>query len=594
MPHLTITGETETAMSSIALLKPYFKKNLSPIWAGVITLVLLDILTLIIPRITKKAIDGLTALEIDLMGLFSYAGAIIGLALIITGLRYVSRRSLFGVSRILEEGLRNELFDHIQTLSASYFDQAKTGDLMAHATNDIQNIRMAAGMGMVALTDAVFLGFSAIGFMAYINMELTAMVFVPMPLVILGSRIFGKKMHRRYQQVQASFSDLTKTVRERFAGIRVIKSFNRENDEIEVISSISRRYIDKNMELVRITGSFFPMMLFFSNLSLAVILYFGGRQTILTVITPGDFVAFISYLGLLTWPMMALGWVTNLIQRGKASLDRIDAILITIPDIRDPHKPSALINKGSGIRFENVSFTYQGRETPALDNISFTLSPGRTLGIVGPQGSGKTTLLSLIPRIYDVKSGRILLDGTDIRDIRIEDLRSRISYMPQEPILFAGTIGDNMDFGTGETNSRKRIEAARAASLYNTVRSFPMGFDTVVGERGVILSGGQKQRVAMARTLLHNTAVMILDDPISQVDRETGDRIIRSLRSMRTGKTLMIVSHRISAVEFADDIMVLDNGRIAAMGSHEALLRGNPYYRRTYSLQKMERDLNAQ
>jgi ATP-binding cassette, subfamily B, multidrug efflux pump len=581
-------------MSSLKQLKPFFKKQLFTILLGVITLVLLDILTLIIPRITKKAIDGLTALEIGLMGLFSYAGIIIGLALIITGLRYVSRRSLFGVSRILEEGLRNQLFTHIQTLSASYFDRARTGDLMAHATNDIQNVRMAAGMGMAALTDAVFLGFAAIGFMAYINVKLTAMVFIPMPLVILGSRILGKNMHRRYQQVQASFSDLTEAVRERFTGIRVIKSYSREEDEIEFISSISRNYIDKNMELVRVTGFFFPMMLFFSNLSLTLILYFGGRQTILAVITPGDFVAFISYLGLLTWPMMALGWVTNLIQRGKASLDRIQAILLTTPDIRDTQKPSVLIKKACEIRFKNVSFTYQDRENPALSNICFTLSPGRTLGIVGPQGSGKTTLLSLIPRIYDVTSGCVLLDGVDIREIHIEALRSRISYMPQEPILFAGSIRDNMDFAAGEKGPRNRIEAAEKASFYDTVKSFPEGFDTLVGERGIILSGGQKQRVTLARTFLHNTAVMILDDPISQVDKETGDRIIRSVRSMGPGKTMIIVSHRLSAVEFADDIMVLDNGRIAAMGPHEALLRENPYYQKTYDLQKIERDFNAQ
>ena len=578
---------------SYTLIKPYFKKNLFTIGAGVFSLVILDLLLLVIPRITKMAIDDLTALKIDGYGLLKYAGFIVGLSIVVAGLRYVARRFLFGTSRRLEEGLRNQLFKHIQTLSAAYFDQAKTGDLMAHATNDIQHIRMATGMGMVALTDALFLGAATLGFMAYINLKLTLIVFIPMPMIIFGSRIFSRKMHRRYQRVQASFADLTEEVRERFAGIRVIKSFNREKHEIDSLAGISKDYIQKNMGLARITGSFFPMMQFFSNLSLALILYIGGRLTILSVLSPGDFVAFIAYLGLMTWPMMAMGWVVSLIQRGKASLDRIENILKTPSDITDKALPAALNQTSGKIEFSNVSFRYKGRERRALENISFTLSPGNVLGIVGPQGSGKTALLNLIPRLYDIETGRILLDGIDIRDIKIEHLRSKISYMPQEPILFAGTIADNIRFDSDEEAPYRLTQAARTASLYDTVKSFSKGFDTVVGEKGVILSGGQKQRVGLARAILNDTPILLLDDPISQVDKETGDTIIRSIRSFARSKTMIIVSHRLSAVEFADRIIILDNGQIVTMGTHAELIKQSSYYQKTFHMQEMERDLNV-
>jgi ATP-binding cassette subfamily B protein len=581
-------------MNATGLIKPYFIENRRALVFGIAGLVALDILTLTIPRIIKRAVDDLTGSQVDFSGLLMYAAYIVGVSAIVAVLRYFSRRAVFGTSRKIEEGLRNTLFGHIQTLSASYFDRAKTGDLMAHATNDIQNVRMATGMGLVALTDALFLGIAAIGFMAYINIRLTLLVFIPMPFVIFGSRIFGKKMHRRYQQVGAAFSDLTEAVRERFAGIRVIKSFARENDEISAIKAVSSGYIKKNMQLVRITGSFFPMMVFFTNLSLAVVLYFGGRQTIYGVITAGDFVAFIQYLGLISWPMMALGWVTNLLQRGKASLDRINVILSTAPEITECPKPKTLPPSRGEIVFENVCFAYPGRRENALTDISFRAGPGAVIGIVGPQGAGKTTVLNLIPRLYDVCSGRVLIDGVDIRDLKLDDLRSRISYMSQEPILFAGSICDNIMFRPAGGQLPDLVRAAENASLYKTILSFPNGFDTLVGEKGVILSGGQKQRVALARAFFSSTPILILDDPISQVDKETGDRIIQFIRALRGLKTVIIVSHRLSAVRFADTVLILDKGRVAATGTHEALLSVDPYYARTFFMQEMENTFNVQ
>ena len=585
-------------MKSFYLIKPYLQENRLRIVLGIICLITVDFLQLFIPRVIKWAVDDLAALQTDMIKLSAYALYIVGIAVLIGLFRYVWRRCLMGTSRRVEEGLRNRLFAHIQTLSAPYFDKTRTGDLMAHATNDIQHVRMATGMGIVALTDAIVLGTAAIGFMAYINIRLTVFVLIPMPLIIVSARFFSKKMHRMYGEVQKAFSDLTEVTRERFAGIRVIKAYCREKDSAARLETKSRDYIDKNLRLVWITGSFFPLMVLLSNLSLAIILFYGGRQTINFTITPGDFVAFIAYLGLLTWPMMAIGWVTNLIQRGKASLDRIDKIIKTEPEIDDIPDARPIKKTRGGLVFEKVAFSY-GLEaagpdtTPVLTAIDINLDHGKLLGVVGPPGSGKTTLLQLIPRIYDVSQGRILIDGIDIRTIQLADLRSLIAFMPQEPFLFAGTIRENITFGA-DAKEVELIRSTERAVLYDTIQSFPEGFDTMVGEKGVILSGGQKQRVALARALLNEAGIMILDDPISQVDMETGRDIIKTVRSMADGRTIIIASHRISAVRFADHIIALDRGRIVESGTHTQLMANDQYYAKIFRLQEIEEEfINA-
>ena len=583
-------------MKSSALIKPYFVENRFKIFFGLLSLIIVDMLQLFIPRIIKWTVDGLTQLQIQIGQLLVYAIYMALIAVLIGIFRYAWRRCLLGTSRRVEEGLRNRLFSHIQTLSASYFDRTSTGDLMAHATNDIQQIRMATGMGMVALNDAVVLGAAAIGFMLYINVRLTLFVLIPMPLIAISARFFSKKMHQRYQMVQAAFSELTETIRERFAGIRIIKAHNRKEREAARVATASAKYVKQNLGLVRIVGSFFPMMLLFTNLGLAIVLYLGGRQTIELTITPGDFVAFISYLGLLTWPMMALGWVTNLIQRGRASLDRINRILQTLPEI-NTQKEAITVNQFKGqIAFEDVAFTYghKGREAErVLSEITLEVEAGTVLGIVGPPGSGKTTLLSLVPRLYDVSKGSIFLDGNDIRSLRIDNLRSQIAFMPQEPFLFAGTIRHNITFGNPLITEDELENVTQKAAIYDTICSFPNAFETIVGEKGVVLSGGQKQRIALARCLLPQAAVLILDDPISQVDLETGRVITNTLKSIIGHKTIIIVSHRISAVSFADQIIALDQGRIIEHGTHSDLLATNRYYARTFQLQEIEESINA-
>jgi len=574
-------------MTPVQLIKPYFAENRRLILIGFLCLILVDLLQLFVPRIIKRVIDGLTAFQIDMNGLVMYAVYIGGIGITIGFFRYLWRRCLLGTSRRVEEGLRNQLFTHMETLSATYFDKTQTGDLMARATNDIQQVRMATGMGMVALNDAIVLGAAAIGFMAYINVRLTLFVLIPMPFIVLGTRFFGRQMHRRYQDVQGSFADLTEGVRERLTGIRIVKAYGTETTEQQQIEQLSGKYIQKNLNLVAITGSFFPLMLLFSNTSLAIVIYLGGRQTILQEITAGDFVAFISYLGLLTWPMMAMGWVTNLIQRGRASLDRIHAVLQTLPDIADS-KNAVPIRKATGqLRFDHVGLSYNKTDPPALSDIQMDLDPGETLGIIGPPGSGKTSLLNLVLRFYDATEGHIFMDGVDIRTLRLSDLRSQIAYVPQEPFMFAGTILENLTLGD-RTYSRDKIErAAELASIYTTIQSFPLGFETVVGERGIILSGGQKQRIALARALLSHRPFLLLDDPISQVDTDTGARIIDTVRSLAGQKTTMIVSHRISALRFADRMMSLSKGQIIEYGTHEELMANDKYYASTFRLQEV-------
>ncbi len=580
-------------MKSIELIKPYFIKNRFMIATGMLCLIAVDFLQLIIPRIMKLAIDDLTLFQADTKKLAIYALYIIGIAILMTVFRYLWRKFLIGTSRVVEEGLRNRLFDHIQSLSSPYFDKTKTGDIMAHATNDIMHIRMAIGMGMVALTDAIILGFSAIGFMLYINRTLTMFALIPMPFIVFGARFFSRKMHRLYGAVQESFSELTESVREQFAGIQVIKAYAREKEESLLVEAKSKDYIKKNIKLVKITGFFFPMMLFFSNISLVIVLYLGGRQTIYSTITPGDFVAFINYLALITWPMMAMGWVTNLVQRGKASLDRINRIMDTTPEIFDKSDAKAINGDAGEIVFENVSFSYKEGAKPVLSDINIRIEKGKITGIAGPPGSGKTTLLSLIPRLYDVSGGQILIGGEDIRTIRIFDIRDTISFMPQEPFLFDGTIRDNITLGSKSINESNLEILMEKASLLETVKSFPAGVDTLVGEKGVILSGGQKQRIALARALLADSPVLILDDPVSQVDVETGSAIINNIKSMEGKKTIIIVSHRLSALCFADQILVMDEGKIIESGDHDLLMKLGKYYAKTFRMQEIEEEMNA-
>jgi ATP-binding cassette subfamily B protein len=573
-------------MKSIDLILPHFKRYWRVILSGLSALIVVDVMQLSIPRVIKHVVDDLTLLSAGMGSLALQTLSVLAMGLAVGLFRYIWRRCLLGTARRLEESLRNRLLDHIQKLSAPYFDIVKTGDLMAHATNDIQQVRMAAGMGLVALNDAVVLGAAAIGFMLYIHMELTLYVLIPMPVLVLTARILGKRMHRRYGKVQAAFSDLTEAVRERFAGIRMIKAHHGEAAAGKAIRTVSQTYIDENIKLVGITGVLFPMLLLLTHLSLALVLFFGGQRTIMREITPGDFVAFISYLSILAWPMMALGWVTNLIQRGGASLERLKTVLEQQPHIQNRPAPVSPVAIQGSIAFEQVCFAYDQRLV--LADINLQAAQGEIMGIVGPPGSGKSTLLSLVPRLYDPQQGRITLDGVNVRDISLANLRRNIAYVPQEPFLFAGTIRENLLFGCPWDCRARLDQVLYSAGLEETLAQLTDGLDTVVGEKGILLSGGQKQRIALARALLIDAPVLLLDDPISQVDTATGSRIADGIKKMIGAKTMIIVSHRLSAVRFAHRIITLETGRVVEQGTHRQLLDSGGYYARVHALQELE------
>ena len=568
------------------LIKHKLRRRWHAIVAGMASLIVVDLLQLAIPRVIKRAVDEIAIPGAGENHLGRYGLILLAMGIAIAVFRYCWRRCLLGTARYVEEGLRNRLFDFIQSMSPAFFDKVTTGGIMAYATNDIQQVRMAIGMGMVALNDALFLGAAAVGFMLYIDVELTCYVMLPMPLIVVSSRVLGRRMHRSYQRVQEAFAGMTETVRQRLASIRLVKAHGLYDRASADVDRSSADYVRCNMDLVRVSGLFFPLMLLFTNLSLALVLWLGGRRTMIGKITPGDFVAFLHYLGLMTWPMMAMGWVVNLVQRGKASLNRLDRVMSAKPEVASPARPVDPGGCKGKVVFKAVGFTYPTRARPALEDITFRLEPGRVLGLVGPPGSGKSTVLNLVMRHYDVSRGAILLDGFDLRCLSLDWIRGALAWVSQEPFIFAGTLKENLTLGQAGIPRRRLEQVLEDTALDRTVAELPHGLETLVGEKGVILSGGQKQRLALARALLKDSPVLLLDDPVSQVDASTAHRLVQSLRRLAGNKTMLIASHRVAAVSFADNILCLRQGRIVASGSHRQLIAAGGYYCRMAFLQE--------
>jgi len=585
--------EQDSMLKDFKPLKVYFIENRIALALGLSSLLLVDALQLFIPRIIKKSIDALTMGQASVRLLLTYTLIIVGIALTMAIFRYIWRYLVFGHSRKVEQALRNRIYKHLQTLSLSFYWRVKTGDLMARAVNDIDAVRMATGMGLVALTDGIVLGLATIGFMLYINVELTLISLIPTPFIVYFTLIITRRMGKGFRQVQQTFSEVTESVREALAGIRIIKAYNRQSWGCRKVKQSGETYVRNNLELARSLALFFPVMTLFTNLGLAIVIWIGGRLTILGDITTGDFVAFISYLNLLTWPLMALGWVTNLIQRGSASMRRINGMLDEVPEITNQiTKPYKGPIRGK-IAVNGLTYCYPRKEDPALRDITFTIELGQTVAIVGGVGSGKSTLLQTIPRLVETERGMIHIDGIPLHDIDLTNVRGSIGFVTQEIHIFSDTIRNNTVFGRQGISEDSLKIALEASQLAGEIDSFPQGIHSLVGEKGITLSGGQRQRLTIARALISNPPILILDDALSQVDTGTEAAILNSVLEIRRGKTNIIVSHRLSTIRRADIIFVLKAGRLVEWGDHATLFAARREYTRLYERQQLREELEG-
>lgn len=585
------TGFRE-AIGPFRPLVPMFREHAGRLAAGLFFLLLVDFLQLQIPLILRSAVDALTALEASPALLLRHAAAILGLAAAIAVFRFIWRLALLGHSRMVEEKLRNRLYDHLQTLSPSFYRSARTGDIMARATNDLNAVRMAAGMGLVALTDSLVLGTAAVGFMFHISPRLTLLSLIPMPFIVTFSRKLTRRMASGYERVQQVFADLTERVREAVSGIRVVKTYAREPWALDRLRREGERYVDENLRLARTLALLFPLMVVFTNLGLCVVVWFGGRLAILDRISTGDFVAFTTYLNLLAWPLMAMGWVVNLMQRGATSMKRIRRILQERPDIVSASNPEPLPERLRGsIRIEGLAIRYPGQQHDALRDVRVGIEAGWTAAIVGRVGSGKTSLLLSIPRLLPVPEETVYLDDVDITRTDLGALRSRIGVVTQETLLFSDTFRNNLLLGRRDVPDEILVDALRTAQLYEELRDLDRGLDTLVGERGLSLSGGQRQRLTIARAMVSDPPVLILDDALSMVDTRTEARILNRILARRAGRTTLFVSNRLSTIRRADRIFLLERGRLVEEGNHADLMERGGAYAALYARRRLERRL---
>lgn len=568
---------------------PYIKKYWYAYVLGLLFLVMTNAGQLMIPQILRKAIDQIYSGSFDLLQIFRNMMLIILVAVFVAAGRFLWRFFIQGSSRRIEAALRVRLFDHLLLLGHDFFNTHKTGDIMARATNDLNAIRMATGMALIAFVDGVFMTGAILIIIFTQNAKLAGLTIIPLPVITIIILFFGSMLGSRFKKVQESFSSISGHVQEALMGIRVLKAFNRENFSAEEFGYKNDEYKQANLSLIKIWGLFFPIIAFLSGISVLLLLLFGGGAVIGGTFTPGDFTAFLSYLGMLVWPMLGAGFTVNLIQRGGASLKRINEIYNYEPLIKNDEEPLMRI-QGSELVVENLSYTYTGTEKPVLENISFDLKEGEILGILGRTGSGKTTLLNLLTRQYDPPEWSIMLDGVDLRKYNLNTMRKYFGIVPQETFLFSTSIEDNISFGIPGINEDKIRWAAELSTIDRDIETFPDSWQTEVGERGLTLSGGQKQRVAISRALILDPPVLIFDDALSAVDTETESKILKHLLQERMGKTSIVVSHRISTLQYADKVIVLDEGRIIESGKPSELLSGDGLYADIAALQSFKEE----
>jgi ATP-binding cassette subfamily B protein len=595
---------------SLRPLVPYLKRYRSGLVWGGLCVLFNNGIWILFPQVIGRAVDALRH-GVTRHKLLTYSLLIVAIALAKGVFQFLTRWVVIGISRDIEFDLRNDLFAHLERLSYSYYQRNRTGDIMARATNDLNAVRMLLGPAIMYSANTIVFTAGALGFMLAISPKLTIYAFLPLPIASIVIQYFGRRIHERFERIQAMFSDISARAQENFSGARVIRAYVQEQAEIVAFEGANQEYIRRSLGLVRLMGMLWPTLELMLGAAVVIVLWLGGREVLLGKISVGKFVTFNTYMVQLTWPVIALGWVINIFQRGTASMARIDEILSQQPEIADeasgatgvpPVQPgeddrlstSDLLGE---IEFCNLNFSYNG--TAVLRDINLRIPAGSSLAIVGPTGSGKTTLVNLIPRIYDAAPGAVLIDGRPVREFPLDSLRRHIGFVPQETFLFSDTIRENIAFGVSEEDlledghaSLADIKAAaEAADIAQDIESFPEGYNTTVGERGITLSGGQKQRTAIARALLRSPRILILDDALSSVDTHTEDKILNHLREIMRGRTTIFISHRVSTVRNADRIAVLHQGRIVELGTHDQLIARNGYYTDLYNKQLLEEEL---
>lgn len=574
----------------LASLLPYLYRYRAKILAGTAMVLLTNILAAGQPWVLGRAVDDLT-LEVTRGKLLIYPLLLVGLSALEGVFRFLMRHILIGASRRVEYDLRNDLFAHLMRLTPSFYQRYTTGDLMSRSTNDLSAVRSVLGPGIMYSLNTLFTAVLAVSLLISIDAGLALLTLLPLIAVTVCTRYFGRQIHRRFQSIQRQFSEITSLVQENVAGMRVVKAYHQEPAFIDRFARANRDYVDQSLGLAKVSGLFNPSLTFLLGVSSVALLGFGGWKVMQDQITLGDLVAFMAYLAMLTWPTIALGWVINIVERGAASMGRINELLRSRPEIEAKPAAPGRVSRGH-IRVSDLSFSYNG--TPVLDGINFEVPAGQTVAIVGGTGTGKSTLANLLGHFYPVPRGRIQIDGFDINDIPPATLRRNLAYVPQETFLFSETIRANIAFGNPQADSDAVEEAARVSDIWPDIQEFPDGMDTFVGERGVTLSGGQKQRIAISRALLTDAPVLLLDDALSSVDTETEERILRGLANVMRQRSAIVISHRISTVKSANLILVMERGRIVERGDHRRLLDQNGLYRRLHERQLLREELGIE
>ncbi len=576
-------------------LHPYFWKYRRSFFVGALTVLFHNGIWILFPQVIRWTIDGLNQ-GITRDKILKYSLLLMTVVLAKGIFQFLTRWVLIGVSRNIEFDLRNDLFRHLEGLSYSYYQRTRTGDIMARATNDLNAVRMLLGPAIMYSANTIVFTAGALIFMVGISPRLTIYAFLPLPLVSIVIQYFGRRIHERFERIQASFSDISARAQENFSGARVIRAYVQEESESRLFEKSNLEYIARSLKLVRLIGMLWPTLQTLLGLAIVLVLWLGGREVLLGRMTVGSFVAFNTYMVQLTWPIIALGWVINIFQRGTASMARINEILCEKPEITDAGaapdfngQTGAADSIQGEIEFRDVSFGYDG--VPVLGSINLHIAAGSSIAIVGPTGSGKSSLVSLLPRVYDVSGGALLLDGRPITDYPLHILRRQIGFVPQETFLFGESVRGNIAFGVDDATDEQVRSAAAGAGIADEIESFPESYSTIVGERGITLSGGQKQRTAIARAIIRNPRILILDDALSSVDTYTEEKILNHLREVMRGRTTIFISHRVSTVRNADRIAVLHHGHIVELGSHDELLALNGYYTDLYNKQLLEEEL---